>query len=59
VTDQLITFIFPTGDRTVPPIDRDFSWDRWFAMDEAERPHTRNDTVRHWRPSTSQPAIAG
>jgi NADPH-dependent ferric siderophore reductase len=57
VHDPFITFSFPTGDRTEPAVDRYLSWDRWFAMDEAERPHAHNYTVLHWRPSTSQVVV--
>jgi NADPH-dependent ferric siderophore reductase len=54
VPDQFITFIFPTGDRTVPAVDRNFDWDDLFGLDQAARPHARNYTVRSYRPELGE-----
>jgi NADPH-dependent ferric siderophore reductase len=50
VPDQFITFIFPMGDRKRPAVGRHLDWDDYFKLDESERPHARNYTVRAWRP---------
>ena len=54
VPDQFITFLFPKGDRSLPAVDRDFTWDRWFSLPEDEQPHGRNYTVRAWRPDVNE-----